>query len=136
MTELRPCGDCAVEPGQPHQPGCDVARCMWTGLQDIGCGNGLTAACCRALRSSGNDELADALADYLSLDDPDHDCGTDIWTGEYPGLDDARRLNLWCYWGPTWVVCDANHPDADPDLNRLVSTCRWDRATWRWEKRQ
>ena len=31
------CGDCAVAPGQPHADGCDVARCMQTGFQRLGC---------------------------------------------------------------------------------------------------
>lgn len=30
------CGDCHVDAGQPHTPGCDVARCKECGWQDIG----------------------------------------------------------------------------------------------------
>jgi hypothetical protein len=40
--------------GQPHVDRCDVARCLVTGLQRIGC---------------------DAV----------HDCGTDTWSGRWPG---------------------------------------------------
>ena len=30
------CGDCDVAAGEPHRPGCDVARCKNCGWQDIG----------------------------------------------------------------------------------------------------
>lgn len=30
------CGDCGVAAGEPHIPGCDVARCKNCGWQDIG----------------------------------------------------------------------------------------------------
>ena len=32
------CRDCGAELGQPHDHGCDVERCMYTGLQWIACG--------------------------------------------------------------------------------------------------
>lgn len=31
------CPDCQTEPGQPHQEGCDVARCARTGTQRLQC---------------------------------------------------------------------------------------------------
>jgi hypothetical protein len=31
------CWDCATPVGQPHSDGCDVARCLITGLQRLGC---------------------------------------------------------------------------------------------------
>lgn len=38
MSETtRPCGDCGVQPGQPHVDGCDVARCTLCGWQRISC---------------------------------------------------------------------------------------------------
>lgn len=54
---LDPCNDCAVAPGTPHLNGCDVARCMFTGEQRLGC------------------------------DRHEHDdCGDDVWTGRWDGL--------------------------------------------------
>jgi hypothetical protein len=35
--EDRACPDCRVALGQPHLDFCDVARCLQTGLQRIGC---------------------------------------------------------------------------------------------------
>jgi hypothetical protein len=37
-TSKRKCPDCAVEPGQQHEDGCDVARCLKCGGQHLGCG--------------------------------------------------------------------------------------------------
>lgn len=133
----RPCNDCGAKIGEPHGDGCDVARCLWTGGQRLQCAGDLAAECCRVLREADRDDLADDLAHYLSLDDPDHDCGEDIWTGEWPGDADAAAAGLWCYWGPDygergWVECDAAHPGARPDLNRLVTDSRWDRDEKRW----
>jgi hypothetical protein len=59
----RHCGDCGVEIGELHLPGCDVARCLFSGHQAISC------------------------------DQDDHeDCGRDRWTGIWPGTLDAFRL--------------------------------------------
>lgn len=33
----RPCRDCQARPGQPHEAGCDVARCTVCGGQRITC---------------------------------------------------------------------------------------------------
>jgi hypothetical protein len=52
---MRNCPDCDVAPGQPHDPNCDVARCLATGGQRLGHG------------------------------DEEHDCGNDVWTGQWPG---------------------------------------------------
>lgn len=67
-SALRLCPDCEAEPGQPHEGGCDVARCLPTDAQRLSC-------------------------DFFGRD-PDetgHDCGQDIWTGRRgqhaPGTD-------------------------------------------------
>lgn len=138
------CPDCQAKVGQRHDVGCHVARCLWTGGQRIQCDKGLCAAVCRALLATGTHEnrnLAEELAEYLSLDDPDHDCGQEEWSGEWPGDADAARLGWWIYWGPDyggrgWVPCTSDHPGARPDLNRLNEIhARWDREAGRWEAR-
>lgn len=129
------CGDCGVAPGTAHEVGCDVARCLWTGGQRIQCDGGLTAECCRALVEAGKADLAEELEQYLGLEDSDHDCGGDIWTGEWPSSADAAALGFWTRWGPPWITCLPDHPDARPDLNRLVTEARWDRSMGHWVKR-
>ena len=41
-----------------------------------------------------------------------------VHTGWWPGELEAVALNLWTRWGPSWVECNADHPEARPDLNR------------------
>jgi hypothetical protein len=109
MTEttrdLSRCADCAVEPGQPHLEGCDVARCVWTGHQRLSCCSG-------------------------------HDCGTDYWTGDWPGDAECREFGWWvqdrCAEGLGWVPCDKDAPGATEDLNRLHRDAVWDVASRRW----
>lgn len=102
------CPDCGVEPGKPHEDiGCDVARCLVTGLQQLSC-------------------------------DERHDCGNDMWTGEWPDKAECREYGLWAYFvpngNPSWRPCSADHPGAREDLNRLIIEGRWDRDAlqWRW----
>lgn len=109
------CPDCHVPAGTQHDDGCDVARCLWTGLQRLGC------------RHFNDSPVLDV----------DHDCGRDVWTGRWPGDDDAKRLGLWCAWEPGrgWVRVPVWHPKAEPDLNRLVLEGRWDRTAKAWVAR-
>jgi len=65
---LSDCGDCGVEAGEPHLEGCDVARCLVTGRQQLSCGG---------------------------FDHPGQSCGVDVWTGQWPGEAEAVRYGLW-----------------------------------------
>lgn len=138
LREPKICGDCGVQPGQPHEDGCDVARCMWDGGQAIQC-EGLFAEHVRVLAEAGREDLAKELEYHLSIDDRDHDCGQDIWSGLWPGIVECRELDLWCYWGPDfgeetgWVRCDSEHPGASEDLNRLNG---WGGFVWSREQRK
>jgi len=122
MSEQRDCPDCGVTNGQQHTDGCDVARCLWTGMQRLSCDYWLDYT----------DEPENAPL-VINPDDP-HRCGRDTWTGRWPGDEDAARLGFWCIWsGHGWVRVEADHPDATEDLNRLVIEALWDRRARRWE---
>ncbi|HMG62790.1 MAG TPA: hypothetical protein VK599_07570 [Streptosporangiaceae bacterium] len=112
---LRSCGDCGARPGEAHEGGCDVARCLITGSQRLSC---------------------------CMVHEPGPRCDGDIWSGRWPGEDDAIRLGWYCYFAPEvttgatgWIRCAPEHPRARPDLNRLAQDARWDRALMRWEAR-
>lgn len=143
VTPARDCPDCGVPPGVPHGDGCDVARCLWTGGQRIQCVGGMMAEVVRTLREcrcADNHRLAEDLAFHVGLDDPDHDCGEQVWTGRWPGDEDCERFGLWCVWGPDvglrgWVPVRPGTDGATYDLNRLSEVARWDRTTQRWELR-
>lgn len=114
---MRPCNDCGAQPGQTHDEGCDIARCMNTGQQRIQheCGPHCHTCTCTP-------------------------CDPDTWTGEWPGVAECRALGWWSYFGPDhgqpgtgWIRCTADHPGATPDLNRLQVEGVWDpqAKTWR-----
>lgn len=66
-----------------------------------------------------------------------HDCGADVWTGQWPGDVECAEYGWWVRLTPDqgWVTCDADERGAQADLNRLVDQCRWDRARARWVRR-
>jgi hypothetical protein len=133
------CPDCQVEPGETHLDGCDVARCLWTGIQRIQC-DGWIGEACQVLADTGRSDLAGALAYHLGLNDWAHRCGDDIWSGEWPGKADARRLGLWvidrCDRGEGFVRAHRGDPGAIESLNDLhLWLIAWDRETARWEWR-
>lgn len=70
MKGLEPCPDCAVAPGQPHDPGCDIERCSVCGGQALMCG-----AC--------EDEFPGR-----------HDPAFARWTGFWPGALEAGALGV------------------------------------------
>jgi hypothetical protein len=159
------CGDCGAEPGSPHAWGCDVARCLVDGGQRLQCeghpdevrprqvaavaeivqdyANGRVVGAVDAvvLAKEGTPPNPEAVAVRIldRLDEIDRDgCGHDVWTGQWPGTEDAARLGWWARWADPekllgWVECDADHPDAQPDIARLRPPyARWDRETARW----
>lgn len=122
VDDMRGCSGCGAAVGLPHKPRCGVARCLWTGGQRLQC----------EFRRDGMPEEwlatdsphAHTLAGFLVAGDdadPDHRCGHDVETGVWPGEEDCERLDLWCRWGPPWIPCRRDHPDATHDLNAL----RW-----------
>lgn len=67
----------------------------------------------------------------------DHDCGRDVWTGQWPGEAECEEFGWWCYFGPDygevgWIRCERSDPRARHDLNRLVREAQWDRRAGRW----
>lgn len=112
-----PCRQCRVEPGEAHEDGCGVARCMLTGQQRI------------------QHDCADHCDTCNCVP-----CPPDIWTGEWPGVAECSEFGWWSYFGPDhgegpgWKRCTDDHPGAGPDLNRLVIEARWDADAKRWVK--
>jgi hypothetical protein len=81
-VDLKPCncGDCAVKPGEPHTPGCDVERCSACGGQRISCGCG-----------------------------GEHDPLFARWTGFWPGMLEAAALGYLVRWdGDGEIMPDLN----------------------------
>jgi hypothetical protein len=87
----------------------------------------------------------------LQCDEP-HDCGHDVWTGEWPGTTECREFGWYSRWADDagqpidyatggleriqaghWEQCGPGDPGAGPDLNRLHGhETRWDRERQRW----
>ncbi len=68
--------------------------------------------------------------------DGGHDCGLDVWSGEWPGDVECREFGWWvqdrCSEGMGWVPCAPDAPGATADLNRLARDARWDVGRRRW----
>jgi hypothetical protein len=116
MTDLHPCHDCAAKPGEEHSDGCDTARCLVTGRQRISC---------------------DVLTSVFGYPErsPHDDCGSQAWSGEWPGTAECSEYGLHTFWehpGRGWVRCGPDHPKAGPNLNRLVGEAEWDARACRW----
>jgi hypothetical protein len=121
-TEIREaCPDCGAVIDEPHRDGCDVARCLATGMQRIQC--------------DGMHYSQGPPGCFIPVT-----CGQDIWSGLWPGEAECAEYGWHSYFRAPrpgeqygeWVRCDPDHPDAGPDLNRLVIDCAWDQVRGRW----
>jgi hypothetical protein len=65
-----------------------------------------------------------------------HDCGQDVWTGEWPGDVECREFGWWvqdrCAEGMGWLPCAPDDPGAVEDLNRLSRDAVWSPERRRW----
>jgi hypothetical protein len=86
------CHDCGVEPGSPHERGCDVERCSACHGQRLGCDNGEGLLC-------GNGRGF-------------HDPAASAWTGRWPGEAECEERG-WMLDG--WAGLT---DEPIPDLNR------------------
>jgi hypothetical protein len=59
------------------------------------------------------------------------------WSGEWPGLSDCRKHNLWCrlVTAKGWVSCKKSDLGAVEDFNALVRKFRYDHKTKKWVKK-
>ena len=129
---MKNCPDCGAKPGENHQSGCDVERCVLCGGQQISCNcvyevNGIDQEFLEerhpGIHGSGPTERM-----YCRLDDRIDEYGGRLpWTGEWPGTDEAREFGWYCKWvdGGGWVPCSEDDPNAQPNLNKLSARSRW-----------
>ncbi len=131
----RPCSDCGAEIGQPHEHGCDVERCMYTGGQWIGCGR-YTDEHGTPLCDCDEHENHDAGGYTIhTCGQAPHDCGSQVWDGVWPGYEECVEYGLYCWFEPGvgFHGCGPQHPQAGVDLNSLNGgLARWDRERGRF----
>ena len=89
VTELRNCPDCGVEPGQPHDAGCDVEHCSNCGGQRL---------MCSAVDDDG-EEVGPWQSDNKGGIEPSykvcmHDSLFARWTGLWPGAAESDMLGI------------------------------------------
>lgn len=118
------CPDCGVTPGQQHHEGCDVARCVVCGMQQLQC---------NPRREHG---LAGANLPPMQT-----------WTGQWPGDAECREFGWYARWTITTeyspdglpdsgnsIPCPAEHPHARLDLNRLAYAAAVGQIDWSRER--
>ena len=107
---LRPCHDCGAEVGELHSMNCDTERCPKCGGQLLSCG-------CFVIDEEGNFDY-DEFEKYERF----------RWEGimYYDAHIYAEEHNLYVYWGPPWIYCDKDHPEAIHDLNTACVRTRRD----------
>ena len=98
------CHDCGAKPGELHEKGCDVERCLECGGQRISC---------------------DCTVEHYPRIP---------WTGEWPGVAECRAFGWYSKMvrGRGWVRCDKDDPEATEDLNRLCVEAVWDKEEKRY----
>lgn len=121
----RPCSDCGAEIGSPHDHGCDIERCMWTGNQWIACGGTSDWDPCACEEENGYDPHGYTIHTCGQVR---HDCGSQIWDGMWPGTLETVKLGVYSYFDRGWYICGPEHPAAVPDYTLMLQICRWDRA--------
>ena len=91
-----PVKGCEVPVGDRHKSFCTMARCKEHGFQLFSC----------------------------PLDDPHT---PSIFRGEFPGTSEAIARGWFSRFDENkgWVACQSDHPDAMPDLNRVMSELVW-----------
>lgn len=123
---MKRCPECNVMPGLQHLLGCDVERCALCGGQLISC------HCVYIVSGMNPDTLKERHPRIYKKGATEQMwCAYDAevlrhggplpWTGEWPGVEDAKRLGF---------VNAHGHAE----LNRLVSEARWNKEARRWEK--
>lgn len=125
----RPCRDCGTLIGQPHEHGCDVERCMWTGEQWIACGGTSDWRFCDCEDGNGYDPDGYTIH---TCGQQRHDCGSQVWDGTWHGYDVAISLGLYGRFDNGWWDCGPEHPDATPDLSCWRQLANWDRDKGTW----
>lgn len=132
---MRSCNQCGVAPGEMHVLGCDVERCSLCGFQLCAC------PCVYEVNDVDEDDIeGDGPTEemYAKFDAEVERYGGRLpWTGEYPFLDAAAALGFYCYEEPDGqlVECAADHPQAEPNLNKLNTSADWNKVTRRWSRR-
>jgi hypothetical protein len=88
-----------------------MARCLHTGQQQLAC---------------------HAMSTILGQEP--HDCGEDVWPGYDRDMAQAAKYGLWCWcppYGPP-LPCGPDHPEAMPNVTRLMRNGTWDRERRAW----
>ncbi|GAA2063840.1 hypothetical protein GCM10009839_89080 [Catenulispora yoronensis] len=105
------CPGCSVSVGTLHADACCIGWCAATGRQ----------------RRDGCDVA------HGCRTDPRRDCRTS-WSGEQPGLSDARRLGWYAVrTSDGWTSAAPETPGAVEDLNRLIAEGVWVDAQQRYQ---
>jgi len=110
-SKVKVCPVCEAGPGQFHKEGCDNERCAKCGTQRVSC---------EPMRGCDGVYQPERIA----------------WSGREPGEAECEQYGYYSKIVPEkgWVACDKDDPDAQPDLNRLIMECVWDRQQKRYVK--